>query len=58
MRFCWLGVHRWTQWCAPRNQIQSRHCIHCNKYERVQVLVTLTTEPVDTFDLVELDDDN
>ena len=61
MKLCLLGIHKWTQWKTPRNHIQTRLCMYCGIYQRVQVLVNLpgmevtTHVPVNTFDLEELD---
>ena len=56
MKLCWLGIHKWTQWKTPRNNIQTRVCMYCGIYQRVQVLVTLT--PIETYDLEEIYDDD
>ena len=54
MKLCFLGIHKWTQWKTPRNHIQTRLCMYCGIYQRVQVLVNLPDEIL-PFDLEELD---
>ena len=39
MKLCWLNIHKWTQWRSPRQNIQSRSCIHCNMYQRRLVVI-------------------
>jgi len=58
MKLCFLGIHKWTQWKTPRNNIQTRVCMYCGIYQRVQVLVTLTANPIETYALEEIYDDD
>jgi len=40
MRFCWLGIHRWSRWSDPFQVIvffwkQQRTCKYCNRIETI-----------------------